>query len=576
MKQRLLDYREKHPNGWAQNILDKDLKKDLNEYQEFVNLPIAQKAAAIILGNVPSCECGNPVKFSSKVKTGTRGTPYGGWLDFCSRSCMQKSSTTTEKRKKTNIERYGADSWAKSKVGREALSKDWSEESKEKFNANYKKTCMERYGVEHFSKTSDYLEKRSSTILAQTDGKYTNYFQDIEKIKQSNIERYGVDSWKKTEDGKAVPNVMLKPEVAMKSRLQRMTNSGRYDEKLLVILLEKDPVKFKAYIDNIAFANGFVHRQQIANQLRISYTFLNALFRKFGMSNDYLSLGTSRSYIEETVAQFLRELGVQFKRGDRSVLSGKEIDFLIEDNKLGIEFNGLYYHSEFSGGKDKDYHLEKTLLAEAKGYQLLHILENEWNDPIKQNIWKSIIRAKLGLIETKIYARKCQLVEIRSSEAKSFFNLNHLSGFVPSSVYLGLVYNDELVSALSYGKSRFKKDENEIYRFASKIDCLVVGALGKFIARIPSENLITYADRRISGINSAYRSFFKNIETTPPTWYGFQNGTSSLQHRLSFTKFKVKELYPEYDDSKTVIENMNAAGFDRIWDCGHWKFSARI
>lgn len=67
---------------------------------------------------------------------------------------------------------------------------------------------------------------------------------------------------------------------------------------------------------------------------------------------------------------------------------------------------------------------------------------------------------------------------------------------------------------------------------------------------------------------------FSKIEVTDPSWYGFDLGSYELKHRLNFTKQKMKEeLGLDYDDSKTVIENMFANQMDRIFDCGNWKFS---
>ena len=73
------------------------------------------------------------------------------------------------------------------------------------------------------------------------------------------------------------------------------------------------------------------------------------------------------------------------------------------DYKFGIEFDGLYWHSNIY--KDNDYHLNKTELCEKENIQLLHIFEDEWVN--KKEIVKSIIKSKLNIFENKIFARKC-------------------------------------------------------------------------------------------------------------------------------------------------------------------------
>ncbi len=107
---------------------------------------------------------------------------------------------------------------------------------------------------------------------------------------------------------------------------------------------------------------------------------------------------------------------------DRITLNGKEIDVLIPEINLGIEFNGIYWHSELNG-KDRDYHLNKTILAKSKGIQLIHIFEDEWID--KRPIVESMLRAKMSTLENRLYARKCVVSTVTSSEAISFLNNNH-------------------------------------------------------------------------------------------------------------------------------------------------------
>jgi hypothetical protein len=104
----------------------------------------------------------------------------------------------------------------------------------------------------------------------------------------------------------------------------------------------------------------------------------------------------------------------------------REIDIYIPDRKFGIEFDGIYYHSEITGQKDKNYHNLKTQLAKQKGIFLIHIFENEWVN--KQDIVKSIILSKLGIFQKRIYARKCIVKEIDNKIKNEFLEKNHLQG----------------------------------------------------------------------------------------------------------------------------------------------------
>jgi len=89
----------------------------------------------------------------------------------------------------------------------------------------------------------------------------------------------------------------------------------------------------------------------------------------------YESKYTTKPHKELIV--FLNDLNVKTKSNDKKILKGVEIDVLLEDYKLGIEYNGLYYHNE-ANGKDRSYHLTKTNLMNSNGYKFIHIFEDEW------------------------------------------------------------------------------------------------------------------------------------------------------------------------------------------------------
>lgn len=62
---------------------------------------------------------------------------------------------------------------------------------------------------------------------------------------------------------------------------------------------------------------------------------------------------------------------------DKKLIYPFEIDILINELKLGIEFNGCFHHSIENNVKS-GYHLNKTLKCEEKGYRLIHIWEDDW------------------------------------------------------------------------------------------------------------------------------------------------------------------------------------------------------
>jgi hypothetical protein len=246
------------------------------------------------------------------------------------------------------------------------------------------------------------------------------------------------------------------------------------------------------------------------------------------------------------------------------------------DHKLAIEFNDLFSHSKHP----KNYHLNKTELCQKEGIQLLHIFENEWVDPTRQEIWKSIINGKLGN-NNKIHARKTEIKEITDNKiVKEFLNNNHLQGFVGSSVKLGLFYNDELVSVMIFGKTRFsKKYEYEMIRLCTKKFITVVGGASKlfkyFIDNYKPNSVISYADRRYSNGNLYKKIGFDFSHNSYPNYWYFENGSLELFSRVKFQKHKLENMLDSFDNNKSEVENMTDNNYSRIFDCGNiiytWK-----
>ena len=97
------------------------------------------------------------------------------------------------------------------------------------------------------------------------------------------------------------------------------------------------------------------------------------------------------------------------------------MDIYIPSKNIAIEYNGLYWHSE-KLGKHKDYHLDKTKLANSLGVRLIHIFEDEWKG--NKDVVKNRLRHILGCVKGMIYARKCTISEI-NTDLKDNFLLFH-------------------------------------------------------------------------------------------------------------------------------------------------------
>ena len=277
---------------------------------------------------------------------------------------------------------------------------------------------------------------------------------------------------------------------------------------------------------------------------------------------------------EKEITNFILSLNIDFVENDRLILNGKELDIFIPSHNIAIEYNGLYWHSEEY--IDNEYHLSKTQECDKLGIQLIHIFEDEWLH--KKEIVKSRIKNILGLTPNRIYGRKTIIKEISSKEVKRYLNENHIQGNVNSKINLGLYYNDELVSLMTFSGLRKvlgnKSSENiyELLRFCNKLNTTVIGGADKllkhFIKNYSPKEIISYADKRWSKGNLYEKLGFEFIHDSKPSYFYIIN--KNREYRFKYRKdILVKE---GYDSNKSEHQIMLDRKIYRIYDCGNKKY----
>lgn len=280
----------------------------------------------------------------------------------------------------------------------------------------------------------------------------------------------------------------------------------------------------------------------------------------------------SSSLKEKEVLSYIQSIySKSILENDRKVLAGKEIDVYLPDVKIGFEFHGMWFHTETIVGRN--YHLTKANLANEAGIQLVQIYEFEWDN--KQDIVKSVISNLLGK-NRRIYARNTKVVELSRIDKSHFLKSNHLQGSDSSStVYFGLMNENEIVAVMTFGKSRFNKNYDwELTRFSSKSGINVIGGASKLLKhflKYHTGSIITYADRRFSNGNMYSKLGFKLDGVVPPGFLYYDLQYKTTCHRMKFQRHKLKNL-PHYDEKLSAYEIMRLNGFDRIWNAGNLRF----
>jgi hypothetical protein len=295
---------------------------------------------------------------------------------------------------------------------------------------------------------------------------------------------------------------------------------------------------------------------------------------------------TTDSQYEYEIIDFIKSIyNGNIIHGDRKILGRKEIDIFIPQLNIGIEFDGLYYHSEICGGKNRKYHLNKTKQCQELGIFLIHIFEDEWRS--KKSIVESRLISILGKISQKKYARQCNIKEVSSNECNIFLNNNHLQGADNSSIRLGLYHQNNLISIMTFGNLRKAMGSNakhnywELYRFCSLKNNTVTGGASKlfkyFISKYNPLKVISYSDKRWSKGNLYQKLGFIHIHDSRPNYF-YTKDHYKRYYRFGFRKSELSKKLSNFDPVLSEWENMKNNGWDRIWDCGcskyEWKSSS--
>lgn len=276
---------------------------------------------------------------------------------------------------------------------------------------------------------------------------------------------------------------------------------------------------------------------------------------------------------EYDLSCFIENLGFDIIRNDRSIISPYELDIVIPEKKIAIEYCGLYWHSELMG-KDKNYHLNKLDKCNKNGYRLITIFEDEWL--YNKEVLKSKISYALGKFvgDCSIYARMCIIKNIGNKEKAEFLNKYHLQGNdVGNFLSLGAYFGDYLIGVITFAKPsiskgyrNIEKDIIELNRFCVHKDYIIPGLFSKMLTYFDRyfdyNKIFSFADLRWYVGDSYIKSGFKLLNRTKPNYWYVKN--NKRIHRFNLRK--------PSGCKETEYKLRTSEGYYRVWDCGNLKF----
>jgi hypothetical protein len=286
--------------------------------------------------------------------------------------------------------------------------------------------------------------------------------------------------------------------------------------------------------------------------------------------------GHQTSKGEQEIAEWLRSLNFNVLSRTTNVLPFRqELDIYLPDNKVAIEYNGLYWHSSRTG-RSPQRHLKKLELCEQLSIRLIQLWDCEWNR--KKDICKEIILFALGRINKRLFARKCEIKQVPSHDANVFLENNHIQGGCSASFRAGLFYEGMLVGIQCFqapNEGGTSKSAWLVARTAFMRGVQVLGGISRmfkyFIETVNPDIVVDYTDRRLFVASGHYAMGFQKAGTTKVCNYLTDGaGLYSRRHYRHWGKRHFRHKMP-WDDNLSDTENLENNGWFWVWDCGKIK-----
>ncbi len=448
---------------------------------------------------------------------------------------------------------------------------------------NSSNTCLQKYGVDHPSKIKETRTKAKDTYLKRTG--YTNAAHNPEVIQKrvdTCLQQYGVKHPNMLESSKSkMREKNLEKYGSSHFKNSHISNFENWDNKQFWLDTFLDNDKRFDYIKCQNYFNCSESRtHQKIKELEIDYNRLSFISVSEKQVLDIIKKIIPESIIQENI---------------RTIIKPYELDIYIPDHNIAIEYNGIYWHSYMSEKRSscdkqtqlhicKQRHKQKTDACQANGIQLFHIFENEWLNPVKQEIWKSVLENALGKSK-RLGARKCILKPVPKKDIRPFLEENHLQGYGNSPIAYGLYYENELsglpelMSLMTFASGKGRMDKNtdwELIRFCNKKGYNVQGAASRLLKAFRVDHpgsIKSYANRRWSNGN-LYRALgFKELGISEPNhFYWHMNNHKKLIHRQTFQKHKQEKILDNFNPNNTALQNMIVNDYAIIWDAGNYTF----
>ena len=323
----------------------------------------------------------------------------------------RRTPEVKEKIRNTCRERYGGDS---------PLHSGTTSRKK------YEETMIEKYGVPNAFCKGELRDKAEERFYESHGMSIARYGQ----LKGTEVtkERYGVSYYFQSPDAnkKILENI--------RARGFGGPNSVHYGEETARIISSREELeRFILSVDEDRRT-----RSELSSVLGMSTSQFNYYARTYELRH-LLKKNGGMSQAEKSIGDIIMSWGVKVVRRTRKIIPPYEIDIYLPEYKVGIEYNGDYWHK----GKD-DYHKMKTDMCAEVGVDLIHVQEKDYNNDANGIISK--IFNYIGLDEK--YSLVISNDEVESEDIMEFRDIEVESDLHNFRTEVGVVHNSADLSQI--------------------------------------------------------------------------------------------------------------------------------
>ena len=446
-------------------------------------------------------------------------------------------------------------------------------EQKQQAELKRRKTNQEKYGCDNVSQNKEIAEKISHTLQNFSSEQRQHRLDSMRNTISNRTDEYQqLITQHKSEATKRYFENLTEEQRIKFSQTMSEAYQNMPDENKIARAEKIQDTYRQTCMDKYNLSNALM-LEDVKDKIR------NTNLERYGVPyycmtekcRQAIGGNSANSKPNQDIARLLDER--QIKYSQEYNIETYSFDFRI-DNIL-LEIDPWITHnstvSPFGNPKESFYHYDKSEVAREHGFRCIHIFD--WDNVDK-------ILNSISTVAKTVYARSCEIKEIDNITTNNFIVKYHFQNNVKSQVQIGLFYDGDLISVMTFGKPRYnKKYEYELLRLCTAYDYKIIGGSERmfkyFIRTYNPKSIISYCDlSKFNGDVYNHLGFVYSTTTIGKHWYNPKSKkhiTDNLLRQRGVDQLLNKNYGKDTNNETLMLQE----GFVEIFDAGQSTYKWR-